>query len=208
MDEPTSHLPDDSSKLIKLRGRLMRLVHEDILGFHLRLHIAALLAAFAPPGRAMRWRTTLLRRSGFKIGADTLIGQVPRINGARDLYGNLVIGNGCKIEVGCTLDLTDKIRIADRVTIGHQAMILTSSHELGPGGHRAGALTCAPVDVGDGSQIGARAIILPGVTIGSGVIVDPGSVVNKNVPSNSRVAGSPAKVVEQLGERPATAGAT
>jgi maltose O-acetyltransferase len=203
LDESTSHLPDESSKLITLRRRVMRLAHEDILGFHLRLHIAELLSAFAPRGQAMKWRTTILRRAGFKIGTDTLIGQIPRINGARNLYGNLVIGNDCTIEVGCTLDLTDKIRIADRVTIGHQAMILTSSHELGPGGHRAGALTCAPVDVGDGAQIGARVIILPGVTIGSGVIVDPGSVVNRSVPSNSRVAGSPAKVVEQLSERPA-----
>ena len=207
MTESTWTAPEDLSKRASLYHRMKRTVREDTSGFHLRLHLAALLASLAPRGQATSWRATVLRRAGFTIGDGTTIGETPRINGARHLYRNLVIGRGCTVEVGCTFDLTDTIRIGDSVTICHQAMILTSSHELGPSRRRAGPLTCAPVDVGDGAEIGARAIISPGVTIGSGAIVEPGSVVNKDVPPNTRVAGSPAKVVEQLIERSAT-GAT
>jgi maltose O-acetyltransferase len=74
-------------------------------------------------------------------------------------------------------------------------MILTTSHKLGPSAHRAGKHDLLPVEIGDGAWIGARATILPGVTIGRGAVVSAGSVVNKNVPPNSIVAGTPARVV-------------
>ncbi|MBB3938026.1 acyltransferase [Aureimonas phyllosphaerae] len=49
--------------------------------------------------------------------------------------------------------------------------------------------------IGDDCFIGARSIILPGITIGSGSIVGSGSVVTKDVPPHSIVAGNPAKVI-------------
>jgi acetyltransferase-like isoleucine patch superfamily enzyme len=45
--------------------------------------------------------------------------------------------------------------------------------------------------------IGARSIVLPGVTIGDGSVVAAGSVVTKDIPPNSLVAGNPAKVLRQ-----------
>jgi maltose O-acetyltransferase len=74
-------------------------------------------------------------------------------------------------------------------------MILTTSHKLGPSSHRAGPHDLLPVKIGDGAWIGARATILPGVTVGEGAVISAGSVVNKNVPANSIVAGAPARVV-------------
>jgi maltose O-acetyltransferase len=195
MRESEKQMSRDASKPPPFLVRMTRVAHEDTSGIHLRLQLAIALAALAPRNRASTLRARLLRRSGFHIGAGSTMGQNLRINGPRDLYDKLVIGKGCTIEVGCTLDLTDSIHIDDFVSIGHQAMILTSSHELGPGEHRAGPLTHAPVVVGKGTRIGARAIILPGVTIGSSAIVEPGAVVNKDVQSNTRVAGSPAKIV-------------
>jgi acetyltransferase-like isoleucine patch superfamily enzyme len=56
-----------------------------------------------------------------------------------------------------------------------------------------------PVVVGDGVWLGARSIILPGVTIGEGSIVNPGAVVNKDVAANTRVGGIPATQLEVLG---------
>lgn len=53
----------------------------------------------------------------------------------------------------------------------------------------------APIYVGDDVYFGVRSVVLPGVTIGSRVIVGAGSVVTKDVPDNSVVAGSPARVV-------------
>jgi maltose O-acetyltransferase len=52
-----------------------------------------------------------------------------------------------------------------------------------------------PVTIGDDVWIGARAILLPGITINSGSIVGAGAVVTKDVPPGSIVAGNPARVV-------------
>ena len=55
------------------------------------------------------------------------------------------------------------------------------------------------VNIGDDSWIGYRAIILPGVTIGKGVVVGAGAVVTKDVPDYAVVAGNPARVVKIRG---------
>lgn len=51
--------------------------------------------------------------------------------------------------------------------------------------------------IGQNCFIGARSIILPGVTIGDGCVVGSGSVVTRDVPANSIVAGNPAKVLSE-----------
>ena len=56
----------------------------------------------------------------------------------------------------------------------------------------------APITIGDGCWIGARAIILPGVTLGRRVLVAAGAVVTRDVPDDSLVAGNPARVVRSL----------
>lgn len=56
----------------------------------------------------------------------------------------------------------------------------------------------APIKIGDNVFIGLNAIILPGVTIGSNVIIGAGSVVAKDIPSNSVVGGIPAKVIKDF----------
>ncbi|WP_276866657.1 DapH/DapD/GlmU-related protein [Bacteroides heparinolyticus] len=53
----------------------------------------------------------------------------------------------------------------------------------------------ADVRIGDNCFIGNGAILLPGITIGNEVIVGAGSVVTKDVPSNTIVAGNPARVI-------------
>lgn len=60
------------------------------------------------------------------------------------------------------------------------------------------------VTIGDYVYIGSSAIILPGVTIGDNVLVAAGSVVTKSIPSNTVVAGNPAKImctIEEYYER-------
>lgn len=52
--------------------------------------------------------------------------------------------------------------------------------------------------VGDNVWIGNRAIVLPGVTIGDGAVVGAGSVVTRDVPARTVVAGNPARVVREL----------
>jgi len=49
-----------------------------------------------------------------------------------------------------------------------------------------------------GSWIGAKAVILPGVTIGRGAVVGAGAIVTKDVPPFTVVAGNPARIVKEL----------
>ena len=51
--------------------------------------------------------------------------------------------------------------------------------------------------IGDGSNIGQRAIVLPGITVGENCTVDPGAVVIRDLPAGSHVRGNPAKPVEE-----------
>lgn len=53
-----------------------------------------------------------------------------------------------------------------------------------------------PVVIGEFCWIGARATILPGVSIGKGVVVGAGSVVTKNIPEYAICVGNPAKVIK------------
>ena len=83
------------------------------------------------------------------------------------------------------------IELGDDVIISPYAMLTTDSlvHDIKtlPRPHDS-----KPIIVKDGAWIGARATILPGVTIGKNAIVAAGSVVRENVPDNALVAGVPA----------------
>jgi hypothetical protein len=51
--------------------------------------------------------------------------------------------------------------------------------------------------IGDNCFIGARAIIMPGVTVGNEVVVGAGAVVTKDVPNNCIVVGNPARIIKE-----------
>ena len=59
-----------------------------------------------------------------------------------------------------------------------------------------------PVVIRKGACVSMAAIIMPGVTIGEGAVVSAGALVTKDVPPWTIVAGSPAKVLRELEERP------
>lgn len=94
----------------------------------------------------------------------------------------------------------DKISIGENTGIGYQALIMTSAVPKGPSNklYNIYKRTLEPVNIGHDCWIGARATIFPGVTIGNYCVVAAGSVVTKNVPDYSVVAGVPAKVVKRL----------
>lgn len=107
------------------------------------------------------------------------------------------IGEGTGINMGTVLDNLGPIRIGRMVSIGHQALLLTSSHEHGVEDIAAGRAVGLPIVIEDGAWIGARATILPGVTVGAGATVAAGAVVTKDCLPGGIYAGVPARLVRQ-----------
>ena len=60
---------------------------------------------------------------------------------------------------------------------------------------RYGAKNDITTEIGENCFVGCGAIIMPGITIGDEVVIASGSVVTKDVPSNSLIAGNPAKII-------------
>lgn len=120
-------------------------------------------------------------------------------------------GNGSSVRIGEGSQIGEDARIANDTVIGRNVMmgigvlILSVRHR-----HdrtdipiiEQGYDEAAPVTVGDDVWIGARAILLPGVTVGSHSIVGAGAVVVRDVPEGVVVAGVPARVVKTRDAEP------
>lgn len=111
------------------------------------------------------------------------------------------IGNNVGIS-GSTLNATISITIEDNVNIGSGCIITdTDSHPLDYI-HRIRNdkefTKSAPVIIKEGAFIGARCIVLKGVTIGCHSIVGAGSVVSKSIPDNCIACGNPARVIKVI----------
>jgi maltose O-acetyltransferase len=183
--------------------KIWSLLRAEFEGLHLRLLLAQILLAPLPIHVGGRLRAYVLKLVGFRIGRGTVLAGMPVITLGGNGYNNLVIGQGCWINIGCLFDLGAEIRIGDRVSIGHGAIILTCSHEVGTTEQRAFKLFNKPVSIGSGAWLGSRTTILPGVTVGAGAIVAAGSVVHQDVPPNTVVAGVPARIARDLALQPA-----
>lgn len=103
------------------------------------------------------------------------------------------------INMCCCFQDQGGIEIGSGVLIGHGVYIATLNHAFDPS--RRGDMTAARVKICDDVWIGSGARILPGVTIGKGAIVAMGAVVTKDVPARAIVAGVPARVTGNVGDR-------
>ncbi len=179
-------------------GKLSRILTEELGALQPRLLIINGVLRLLPRYVAARLRPRLLRLAGIQIGHGTVIMGPLHLYGYGPIRQRLHVGRHCVINTDCFFDLNDCITIADHVSIGHEVMILTASHQMGLAEHRAGPLTTAPVAIASGVWIGARALLLPGVEIGAGSVIAAGSVVTQTVPPNTLVGGVPAKPIRQL----------
>lgn len=117
--------------------------------------------------------------------------------------GRLHIGRGSYVNYGYFVDPTAGVSLGENVRVGPQALMLTRSHEIGPSEARRTERQPdtdihAPITVGDNVWIGARAVLLPGVNVGNGVVIAAGSVVTRDCLPNGLYAGAPARRVRDL----------
>ena len=133
-------------------------------------------------------RAAVLRAAGIEVGAGTRIRQ-----GSEFVSSGVTIGARCLMDAWCVFDPgSSTVTIGDDVKIGVGAVLAAVDHAIGPAARRAGADTSAPVWVGDGCWIGARAVVLPGVSIGKGCVIGAGSIVTTNTEPNGVYLGVPA----------------
>jgi maltose O-acetyltransferase len=110
---------------------------------------------------------------------------------------NIAIGDHVYIGPGVHLHGRGGIVIGDGTILGPRVTIHSSNHNhLRPAClPYDGGVRLARVEVGEGVWIGDRAMLCPGVRVGRGSVVAMGSVVSRDVPPFSVVAGNPARVV-------------
>jgi maltose O-acetyltransferase len=112
--------------------------------------------------------------------------------------GTLEVGERTLVNYGSSIAAADHIRIGARCLIGTHAIIMDNDfHRIEPE-RRLEAPPSKPIVIGDNVWLGARVIVLGGVTIGDDSCVAAGSVVVDDLPPRSLAAGVPARVIRSL----------
>lgn len=127
----------------------------------------------------------------YNISPDVNLSNAARISAGPGLR----LGSGCFLWAG---HATGHIRMGRDVMFGPGVMVTCSGYRFNDGQPVTDqAMDEADVIIGNDVWVGARAIILPGATIGDGAIIAAGAVVRGDIPAFSIAAGMPAKVVGQ-----------
>lgn len=119
---------------------------------------------------------------------------------------NLYCDYGFNIEIGenfysnHNLTILDgaKVQFGDNVFVAPNCGFYTAGHPLDYETRNKGLEYAKPIKVGNNVWIGGNVIVLPGVIIGDNVVIGAGSVVNKDIPSNSIAVGNPCKVIKKI----------
>lgn len=161
----------------------------------LRLRGAIVRRRYVNEGGAellVRRRAEIVKRDGGRqqlvLGRRVYLAEHARIvfegpNGRVEMADHVAVNSRSEIRA------RELVRIGAGSIIGFDVLVTdTNHHEL------EGSVTTAPTIIGENVWIGARAVVLRGVTIGDGAIVAAGSVVTRNVPARALVAGNPAAV--------------
>ncbi len=138
-----------------------------------------------------------LVRKGWVLGDNVTISfrDVSKVGG-----GKIICSDNVCINAGSMLVAFVDIKIGKNSTLAYRSLLSTNANPNAPYNELCNLYPPVhkEIVIGDNVWIGANAVILPGVTIGNGVVVAAGSVVNCDIPDNVMVAGVPAKIKKQL----------
>jgi acetyltransferase-like isoleucine patch superfamily enzyme len=177
-------------------SRLARAASDEVSLLYPGTVLAEAMSRALPQQTFSRTRTMILRAAGFRIGQRSRVMGPIHLTGQNKRVELLSIGEDCVIRGALHADLGATVRIGNRVQTGHDVMMLTVNHDIGPAEERCGGHRCQPIRVDDGAWLGSRVTILPGVTVGAGAVVAAGAVVTRDVLPNTFVCGVPAKPID------------
>ncbi len=129
---------------------------------------------------------------GITVGGKTAIHMGVFVTG-----NNISIGENSIINRRCYLDGRGELLIGDNVSVSPDVYVITATHDLDDERFKA---VLRSVNIEDYVWIGARAIILPGVTLARGSVVGAGSVVTRSTEPFTVVAGNPARKIKDRSE--------
>lgn len=143
-----------------------------------------------------RWRLAWLRLFGAKIEGSPFVHQRARIQ----VPWRISLQHRACLGDRANLYSLGPIEVRARAIVAQEAYLCTGTHDLE---QSQLPLQLAPIIIEEDAFIGARAFLLPGVTIGRGAVVGACSVVTKDVPPQIIVAGNPAVALRTRGVREA-----
>lgn len=175
--------------MVKIVGPVDRLQHDTRRGMFDLWYNRILGSGWLPRDA----RSALYKLCGLEIGGRANIYPNVRFRSTRISFGRQAMVNE-----DVYFDNVAKVSIGDSVSIGHQALFITSTHEAGPGAARAGCVISKPIVVEGGCWLGARVTVLPGVTIREGCVIAAGAVVVRDTLPHGLYAGVPAVRIKDL----------
>lgn len=140
------------------------------------------------PKPANPWRLLILRWFGATLHGTPFVHQRARIQ----LPWNVELHDRSCVGDRTSLYSLDRITLRRGASVAQEAYLCAGTHDLDVPDW---PLLTAPIEVGEGAFIGARAFVLPGVSIGPRAVVGAASVVTGSVDADTVLAGNPARVV-------------
>lgn len=143
---------------------------------------------------AIKKRTSLIKKILKKTGKQILV----EPNFWCDYGYNISVGENFYMNHNCVILDCAKVEFGDNVFVAPNCGFYTAGHPLDFAKRNKGLEFAKSIKVGNNVWIGGNVIVLPGVTIGDNVVIGAGSVVTKDIPSNTIAYGNPCKVAKSI----------
>ncbi len=177
-----------------------RWYHRDLLPWrrlelHRRLAAAGAFARMPLHGEPLE----MLRDGRLEVGRDVVFEPLVWLTGGEQ--GRIRLGDGVLLNVGVMIASLELVEIGEHTMIANGSVVADSNHRFDdptrPITHQ-GFTSKGPTRIGPNCWLGANVTVTSGVTIGERCVVGAGSVVVRDVPAFSVVAGAPAKVIGRV----------
>lgn len=142
----------------------------------------------------MDGRTALLHKIIGRVDGTLLIEQPFYCD-----YGyNISVGNNFYANFNLVILDEAPVKFGDNVFIAPNCGFYTAGHPIDAVERNKGLEYARPITVGNNVWIGAQVCVLPGVTIGDNCVIGAGSVVTRDIPSDSVAVGNPCRVIRRI----------